>query len=47
MKIRFWIDADDEVIELDEDVTEDEIEMEYDNWFNGHVASGWCIEEDD
>jgi len=47
MKIRFWIDADYEVIEFDDDVTEEEIETEFDNWFDGCVASGWSIEEDD
>lgn len=47
MKIKFWIDADDEVIELDDDVTEEDIEMEFESWFNGCVSCGWYIEEDD
>lgn len=46
MKVRFWISADDEVIELDDDMTEEDIEMEYDNWFTGCISSGWYIEED-
>ena len=47
MKIKCWIDADEKVIELDDNATEEEIEMEFDNWFNGCVSTGWYVMEDD
>lgn len=46
MKVNFWVDAEDEVIELDDDATEEDILEEFDNWLNGSISFGWCIEED-
>lgn len=47
MKIKFWIDADEEVIELDDNVTEEDIKMEFEMWFDGCVSCGWYVTEDD
>ena len=47
MKIKFWIDADEEVIELDDDATEEEIQDEFEMWFSGCISSGWYVTEDD
>ena len=47
MKLHFWIDADDDIIELDDDLTKEEIEEEFQMWVDGSLSCGWWIEEDD
>ncbi len=46
MKVCFWIDADDDIIELDDDLTREEIEEEFQMWVDGSLSCGWWIEED-
>ena len=47
MKVCFWIDKDEEKVELDDDMTEEEIQSEFDMWLAGVIHCGWYIEEDD
>ena len=47
MKVYFWIDADNETIELDDDATENDIDDEFQSWVDGSLACGWTIEEED
>ena len=41
MKIMFWINADEEVIEMPDDATEEEIREEFNLWFDGCVSASW------
>ena len=47
MKIIFWVDSDNETIELDDNMTEEEIQEEFDLWLNGTIHCGWSIEKED
>lgn len=47
MKVNFWVDGEDEVITLDDDMTEEDIKEEFQAWFNGSVSCGWTIVEED
>lgn len=47
MKVNFWVDGEDEIITLDDDMTEEDIEEEFQMWFNGCVSCGWGIVEED
>lgn len=47
MKVNFWINGEDEILTLDDDITEEDIEEEFQAWFNGSVSCGWIIVEED
>ena len=47
MKVNFWVNGEDEIITLDDDMTEEDIEEEFQMWFNGSVSCGWAIVEED
>lgn len=47
MKVNFWVDGEDEIITLDDDMTEEDIEEEFQMWFNGCVSCGWTIVKED
>ena len=45
MKVRFYIEEAEEVVDIDDDATDEEIQEYYDMWFNGNAEGSWNVEE--
>lgn len=43
-RIKFYVEAYSEVVEVEDDATEEEIMDDFENWMDGAVESGWYEE---
>ena len=45
--IKFYVDAMEEVVEFDDDATEEEIYEQFEMWLDGSMSSGWYEEDEE
>ena len=45
MEIIFWVSADKEIVEFDNNATEEEIQEEFALWLDGAIQYGWYKKE--
>ena len=43
-RIKFYVEAYSEVVEVEDDATEEEIQDEFESWLDGSVQYGWYEE---
>lgn len=41
MRVRFYIDEDDEEVEVPDDIPQEVLEDMFDRWFDGHLTCGY------